>query len=264
MAKKQQELIESVLDLNANNVWSVTPEMVAQLWAEDRKEESFRSSEDKMLNIMRATFEVVHYNPHDPREASRYENGEWSILEHVDAKRGNVAIRPRVIKRITDLTYENVKHVTVATLLELLDRNFGGGWDSIPLSLKDIIESAFDISTTTLPASRLHMPGGTLDKKVADGYDYLEVAKGTWTEAIFAKKKEPVMKVRFQNERLYDEDGNLIVNDDEEDQDLDNDQDMDPDQEPEMDDSSDDTYFSSYAEEANQKDEDEEGFPIEE
>jgi hypothetical protein len=76
------------------------------------------------------------------------------------------------------------------------------------LSIKDIIESTFDISTTTLPASRIHAPGGTLERKVADGYDVLEVAKGTWVEAIFAKKREPMEKLRFISENEYDEDGN--------------------------------------------------------
>lgn len=57
--------------------------------------------------------------------------------------------------RVTDLTYENVSHITANKLIELLERNFGGGWESLPQSIQDIIESNFDISTTTLPADRL-------------------------------------------------------------------------------------------------------------
>lgn len=59
----------------------------------------------------------------------------------------------------------------------------------MPQSIQDIIESAFDISTTTLPADRLHKAGGLYDKKVNDGYEVLEIAKGSWTEAIFIKEK---------------------------------------------------------------------------
>ena len=151
-----------------------------------------------------------------------------------------------------------MKHVTAATLLELIDRNFGGGWESIPLSMKDIIESAFEISTTTLPASRMHLPGGTLEKKVADGFEVLEVQKGTWIEAIFAKKKAPATKLRFISDTDYDEDGNRVHRDDEDEEIEDHDDDEDEDEEVEdAPPTEDDTFYSSYAAEAEVKDEEE-------
>ena len=85
--------------------------------------------------------------------------------------------KKRPIQRVTDLTYENIHHISATTLIEVLNRNFGGGWDSLSQSIKDIIESGFDVSTTTLPKSRLHKPGGTYEKKVADGYEVLEIEK---------------------------------------------------------------------------------------
>ena len=99
---------------------------------------------------------------------------------------------------MTDLTYENIRHITAAKLVEVLDRNFGGGWDSLSQSIKDIIESGFDISTTTLPKDRLHKKGGMYEKKISDGYDVLEVSKGTWVEAIFAKIKPEMEKPRIK------------------------------------------------------------------
>ena len=257
MSKEKKCMLESILDLNSNNVWDLNEMQIVELWEKEKTEEGFSSSEEKLLNIIRLCFEVVHYNPDDEREKAKYENGEWAIFSHVSEKKGVVAIRRKYIKRITDLSYENVKHITAATLLELIDRNFGGGWDSIPLSIKDIIESAFDISTTQLPASRMHAPGGTLERKVAQGFEVLEVAKGTWTEAIFAKKKEPVQKLRCNMENRYDEDGNLI--DDERDEDLEDGNAMDGDDEM----ANDDTFYSSYAAEAEVKDETEEGLSIE-
>lgn len=205
---KQEALIESILDLNSTNVWKLTEQDICKAWNEEKNEGSFATSEDKLLNIIRLSFDVVHYNPSDPREKNKYENGEWATFQHCNENRGWVAIRKKYITRLTDLSYENIRHISTATLLELIDRNFGGGWDSIALSLKDIILSGFDISTTTLPASRIHAAGGTLERKVAQGFDVLEIAKGTWVEAIFAKKKEPMVKVRM-NEDKYDEEGNL-------------------------------------------------------
>lgn len=70
-----------------------------------------------------------------------------------------------------------------------MERNFGGGWESLSQSIQDIIESGFDISTTTLPKDRLHKAGGLYEKKVSDGFEVLEIPKGLWVEAIFAKEK---------------------------------------------------------------------------
>ena len=207
------------------------------------------------MNTIRLCFDVVHYNPSDPRERAKYENGEWATFMHCNEKKGWVAIRKKHITRLTDLSYENIRHITVATLLELINNNFGGGWDSIALSLKDIILSGFDISTTTLPASRIHAPGGTLERKLAQGFEVLEITKGTWVEAIFAKKKEPLLKIRM-NEDKYDEDGNLrksagrnLNGDDEEDlpEEIDNELDDDADSSPDED-QMDEMYYSSISE----------------
>lgn len=241
--------IESILDLNANNIWGVDGQDLADLWVREMKEEGFAASEDKLLNIIRLAFDVNHFNKDNEREAARYKNDEYAVIPRTDARKGHVAIRKKAIHRITDLSYENIKHITAANLLELIERNFGGGWDSISLAIRDIIESGFDISTTTLPATRIHAKGGTLERKVNDGYDVLEVTKGTWIEAIFAKKKEPQEKLRFIPEPEYDEDGNRRIPDDDEDNIND---------EEEDDENNDETYYGSYTPEAEVKDVDDE------
>ena len=69
------------------------------------------------------------------------------------------------------------------------------------------------------------------EKKLADGYDVLEVPKGTWVEAIFAKLKPEAEKPRmkFQSESIFndgedDEEGELPIDDyknhDEEDEEM--------------------------------------------
>lgn len=259
MSKQVEEQLESILDLNANNVWSISESEIANLWEKELKDESFPPYEEKILNIIRLAYEVVHFDNGDDRENAKYSNGEWTIFPRSNMKKGIVAIRKRNISRLTDLSYENVKHITAATLLELISRNFGGGWDSISLSVKDIIESGFEVTTTTLPASRLHMPGGTLEKKLADGFEVLEVEKGSWIEAIFAKKKAPAMKLRMLLDNEYDEEGNRVHNEDDEDEEEREDheeeeEEVDEDVQPSDDD---ETFYSSYAPEADVKDEDE-------
>ena len=254
--KKSAKVLESILDLNANNIWDYDEYAIADAWERERKEEDFSISEMKLLNTIRLAFEVVHYNPDDEREAAKYEKGDWAKIVHCKEAKGCVAIRRKTIERITDLSYENIRHISTAMLLELINRNFGGGWDSISLAIRDIIETGFEISTTQLPQSRIHIPGGTLDKKVAQGFEVLEIPKGTWVEAIFAKKKDPVEKIHMEMpDREYDEDGNLIpLPDDMNDKDdLDADETLD----------NDDTYFSSLTPEAEMSDLEAEGLAIE-
>lgn len=261
MEEQSTILLECVLDLNANNVWKLDEFEIAALWDKDRQEEDFSTSEEKLLNILRLAFEVVHYDRDDARDIARFENGEWATFTRCNASKGNVAIRKKNINSLSDLSYENIKHITTATLLELIDRNFGGGWDAISLTIKDIIESAFDISTTQLPASRIHAPGGTLQRKVQQGYDVLEITKGTWVEAIFAKKKDMVEKLRHDmlNDAYSDKDS--LNSDEDEDEEIDDRKDdMDEDEDEDTDD---DTFYSSYSPEAEAKPEDEEGFPME-
>ena len=255
LAKKNIMKLESILDINSNNIWELDEFSIAEAWEREREEDDFSISEQKLLGTIRLAFEVVHYNPEDERDIAKYENGGWAKLTHCQESKGCVAIRRKAIERITDLSYENIKHISTAMLLELISRNFGGGWDSIALSIRDIIEMGFEISTTQLPQSRIHAPGGTLEKKVAQGFEVLEIQKGTWVEAIFAKKKDPIEKVHSAlNDREYDEDGNLISSKSEMDINDDNDDDITE---------NDDTYFSSLTPETATNDLEEEGLSIE-
>ena len=255
--QKKNYYLDSVLDLNSNNVWGVDGQELLDLWQKDIKEEDFASSEEKVLNVIRLAFDVFHFDPKDEREVKRYSTGEYVILPGSSKRKDAIAIRKKVIRQITDLSYENIKHVTAGQLLALIEANFGGGWESISLTIRDIIESAFDISTTTLPASRIHAPGGTLERKVADGYEVLEITKGTWIEAIFAKKREPMEKLRFMSGAGYDENGNRKVKD-EDDENDENDEDEDIEDrvdDDEVDDevASDETFYESYTPEADIK-----------
>ena len=242
-ARKGALLLDSILDLNANNIWNMDEFSIAETWEKTREKEDFTISEQKLLNTIRLAFDVVHYDPENERDVAKYENGGWANVTHCQEAKGCVAIRRKVIERITDLSYENIRHISTAMLLELINRNFGGGWDSIALAIRDIIETGFEISTTQLPQSRIHAPGGTVEKKKAQGFDVLEIQKGTWVEAIFAKKKDIVEKIHME---LPEHDDELESGEEPEEEDLDND----------------DTYYSSLTPEENVE-ELEEGLSVE-
>ena len=206
--------------LNKSNVWELQENDVFRIWSAGEKDADMTENINRYITILRSAFEIEEVKVDRPEIIKKYEaRGMCVGLLRVDeSNKVKYAIKKRPILRVTDLTYENIRHISAAKLLEVIERNFGGGWDSLSQSIKDIIESGFDISTTTLPKDRLHKPGGLYEKKIEDGFDVLEIPKGLWTEAIFAKEKPEMVKVKMR----YDEDGVHF-----EDDDADSDEDVD-------------------------------------
>ena len=194
--------------LNKGNIWDIQENDVFRLWENAEKDAEMRESLRHYQDIVRSAFMIEEIKDDSQPVRTKYENLGYKVaqIKLDEHSRVTWAIKKKPIVRVTDLTYENIRHITAAKLVEVLDRNFGGGWDSLSQSIKDIIESGFDISTTTLPKDRLHKKGGMYEKKVADGYDVLEVEKGTWVEAIFAKLKPEAEKPRMKFSS-YDNDG---------------------------------------------------------
>ena len=174
--------------LNKSNVWELQENDVFRIWSAGEKDADMTENINRYITILRSAFEIEEVKVDRPEIIKKYEaRGMCVGLLRVDeSNKVKYAIKKRPILRVTDLTYENIRHISAAKLLEVIERNFGGGWDSLSQSIKDIIESGFDISTTTLPKDRLHKPGGLYEKKMEDGFDVLEIPKGMWTEAIFA------------------------------------------------------------------------------
>ena len=207
--------------LTKSSVWDVQENDIFRMWDNAEKDSDLKDNLRHYTDIIRSAFMIEEIDD-TPIMKTKYEKQGYKVaqLKLDDDKKITWAIKKRPIVRVTDLTYENVRHITAAKLIEVLDRNFGGGWDSISQSIKDIIESGFDISTTTLPKDRLHKKGGMYEKKVNDGFEVLEVSKGTWVEAIFAKAKPESEKLRMKmsslrdiNEGNEDEDADVEIED---------------------------------------------------
>ena len=207
---KQQKAL-TLKTLTKGNVWEIQENDIFRLLDAGYKDADCKDNMRHYFDIIRTAFEMEEVKVDRPEVIAKYEARGFKVapVKVDDNTKPKWAIKKRPILRVTDLTYENIRHISAAKLMEVLDRNFGGGWDSLSQSIQDIIESGFDISTTTLPKDRLHKPGGLYEKKVADGYEVLEVAKGAWVEAIFAKVKPQAEKPRLtlQNKPLGAEDG---------------------------------------------------------
>lgn len=204
--------------INKSNVWNLQENDVLIMLDAAEKDADIKENIRHYMEIIKSAFEVEDIKIDRPEIIKKYEARDFKIgvIRSDENNTIKIALKKRPISRVTDLTYENIKHISAEKLIEVLDRNFGGGWDSLSQSIKDIIQSGFDISTTTLPKDRLHKPGGMYEKKIADGFAVLEIAKGTWIEAIFAKVKPETEKPRMKIEST----GNNDFEEDDEDEDL--------------------------------------------
>lgn len=190
MAKAKKKAL-TLKTLNRSNVWDVQENDIFRMWEAAEKDADLADNSRHYTNVIKSAFDVEVITVDKPEvikkyEARGYKVGQVRLNENTKVK---WAIKKKAILRITDLTYENIRHITAIKLLEVLERNFGSGWESLSQSVRDIVETGFDISTTTLPKDRLKKKGGMYEKKVADGFEVLEIPKGTWVEAIFAKEK---------------------------------------------------------------------------
>ena len=196
-------------DLTKGNVWDLQESDIFMLWESAEHDDDVMDHANRYLDIIRSAFELEEVKIDKPEIIRKYEARGMRVgVIPVGGKDKKWAVKKRPISRVTDLTYDNIFHISAAKLLEVIDRNFGGGWDSLTQSIRDIIEKGFDVSTTTLPKDRLHKPGGLCELKLADGYEMLEIAKGAWVEAIFVKAKPKMLK--FQAAHDEDEAGDPL------------------------------------------------------
>jgi len=226
MARTKQNQPESnpsltIKSVTKSSVWDIQENDVYRMFDAATKDAEVRENINHYVNIFKSAFLFEELADDSAATKKSYEKRGYKVasIKFDEGRHYLWAIKKRPIVRVTDLTYENIRHITAAQLIEVLDRNFGGGWDSLSQSVQDIIQSGFDISTTTLPKDRLHKKGGMYEKKVEDGYEVLEVPKGGWVEAIFAKLKPEQEKPKMQfkssesDEELEDDDADVIVED---------------------------------------------------
>ena len=211
----------SLKTLTKSSVWDIQENDIFRMLSAAEKDSEFKDNLRHYASIIRSAFQIEELKDDDKPVQEKYTKLGFKVGTIKLGEDTNVvwALKKRPIMRVTDLTYENIRHISAAKLVEVLDRNFGGGWDSLSQSIQDIIETGFDISTTTLPKDRLHKKGGMYDKKVADGYEVLEVEKGLWVEAIFAKVKPEAIKPRMKfddhnEDEEEDEDADVEIVDD--------------------------------------------------
>ena len=206
--------------LTKGNVWTLNEAEVSHIIIEGKKCDDYGENEAHYMNIIRPVFDIQFLNREDEKRVAELEALRFEIFSSPnDGANNAMAIRKRPIKKITDLTLENIHHLEASEVLELIENNLGTGWKGLPLSIQDIIESAFYVDCSVLPEYAMHRKGGIVDRRKSDGYDVLELVKGTWIEGIFIKAKPRVEKPRFETNSSLDDDNEIEIDDDADDAD---------------------------------------------
>lgn len=207
MMKQKTKL--SLDDLNKSNVWTVTSSELSQMIIDAKKKrEEYAENERHYMNIMKTVFDIQYLKREDTELVNKLESMAYEIFSTPDENGNNaIAIRKHPIKKVTDLTMENIQHLEPWEVLELISHNMGTGWKGLPLAIQDIIESAFFVDCTVMPVKTMRKPGGIIERREADGYEVLEIERGSWIEGIFMKQKPKVKKVHIDYSIEDEEDG---------------------------------------------------------
>ena len=189
----------SLADLNKSNVWTVSPAELSQMIIDAKKKrDEFADLEKHFKNIVKTVFDIQYLKREDSALVNKLESQGFDVFSTPDENGNNaIAIRKHPIKKVTDLTLENIQHLEATEVLQLIQNNMGTGWKGLALSIQDIIEQAFFVDCTVMPEKTMHKPGGIVDRRKEDGYEVLEIVRGTWIEGVFIKPKPKVEKVHI-------------------------------------------------------------------
>ena len=199
----------SLDDLNKGNVWTVTPSELSQMIIDAKKKrDDFSDNEKHYMNIIKTVFDIQFLKREETEKVNKLESIGFEVFSTPDENGNNaIAIRKHPIKKVTDLTLENIQHLEPWEVLDLINHNMGTGWKGLPLAIQDIIESAFFVDCTVMPEKIMHKAGGIIERRKADGYEVLEIDRGGWIEGLFMKLKPKIEKVHIDYSIHEEEDG---------------------------------------------------------
>ena len=124
--KKEKTL--TLKTLTKGSVWDIQENDVFRLWESAMKDAEMRENMNHYLDILKSAFDIEELTIDKPVVKKKYEARGFKVgpVRVNDDTKVKWAVKKRPIMRITDLTYENIRHISAAKLIEVLDRNFGG------------------------------------------------------------------------------------------------------------------------------------------
>ena len=136
--KKNENSTLTLKSLNKGNVWDIQENDVFRLITSAKKDAELKENINHYIDIIKTAFTIEEVLIDRKEVIKKYEDRGFKVNSvTIEDSKKKWAVKKKPISRITDLTYENIRHISASKLIEVLDRNFGGGWDSISQSIKD-------------------------------------------------------------------------------------------------------------------------------
>lgn len=110
----------TIKTLNKSNVWDIQENDVFRMWEAVEKDADLKDNMRHYTDIIKTAFEVEDIKVDKPIVIEKLEQRGFKVgTIKVDEQNSyKVAIKKRAIMRVTDLTYENVGHISAAKLVE--------------------------------------------------------------------------------------------------------------------------------------------------
>lgn len=104
--------------LTKSNVWDVQENDILRMWEAGARESDFKDSADHYLEIIKTAFSVEEIKVDKPEVIQKYEDRGYKTmtLKTSDSEKRLIAIKKKPIQRVTDLTYENINHISAGKL----------------------------------------------------------------------------------------------------------------------------------------------------
>ena len=114
--------------INKSNIWDVQENDIFRMWSLAEKDAEIKDNARHYTDIISSAFDIEILKIDKPEIRTKFEERGFKIgqIKLDESTKNTWAIKKRPILRVTDLTYENIRHISAAKLLEVIDRNFGG------------------------------------------------------------------------------------------------------------------------------------------
>ncbi len=125
-----KDKILTLKNVTKSSIWELQENDVFRLWEAAEKDTDLKDYQNKYIAVIRSAFEMEPVTVDRPEVIDKLMARGFKIWHFpYQRQEGEVCHQKAPIMRVTDLTYENVSHITANKLIELLERNFGGGWE---------------------------------------------------------------------------------------------------------------------------------------
>lgn len=100
--------------LNKSNVWDVQENDIFRMLEAAEKDADMKENLKHYIDIIKSAFDMEEIKTDRPEVAKKYEarGFKTGTMRSPDGQETHIAIKKRPIMRVTDLTYENIRHIT--------------------------------------------------------------------------------------------------------------------------------------------------------